>query len=625
MTVYSPPPEGSVIAFAPYAGLIEHSRLEHSILKQVASSGARVDILSCRGALPAPCTTMDGTLGVDRIPGRKAAAAACRFCIQAGGMLSDVSALHAVFIEDLVDERVRAECHTLAMQITPHNWQELVLDGVPVGKHAAYVSLIRAKATSTSDLERVWERYVADLKASIITLRATQALLSQSHYTAAVTFGGLYGPERVFHRVTTSAAIPLVLLEGSVLNQEQHSVVHAFTSDAKYAHPVFDPEWATHRHIPLDRTTAERVRVHHEALLNSANPLVYSSDRNKELTATSVRERFDIPQDAPVLLVLISSPDEEVAREHTRGTDPDPGQDSVSLQARTVERIMRFAQQHPTVHVVIRLHPRLFGDHRTSATSPAIVYYNRLASGAPSNVHVNSPHQNLSLYDIALIADAGVVHQSTAGLELLALGLPVVAGGPWLIAYPLDLVYVGKDSGGVDFDQTLRTALNAPPDLKRTRAAYRWWGFVSNFNRMPALSALHHEGETRLETPAPANATMDSLRRLMSAARTLTPAPIRHLVSLNIRRERLSQAAHDLTFPRQEQERDETAVPDTFWSVASGVNVISRGVPMTAEDEDEFLRRQVIRMATLLHIDDQSNGKLGRFVQSLRLESGEMS
>jgi hypothetical protein len=614
----------SVVAFAPYAGLIEHSRLEHAILSRIALSGARVDLLSCRGALPTPCTTMDGTLGVDRVPGRRAASATCRFCIEAGSLFSTSSRLNRVFIEDLIDEQVLADCHRLATEITPRNWQELVLDGIPVGKHAAYVSLIRAKATSTSDLERVWDRYVADLEASLITLRATQALLSRSRYSAAVTFGGLYGPERVFHRVTSEAAIPLVVLEGSILNQERHSVVHAFTSDAKYAHPVFDPEWATHRQIPLDRSTAERIRVHHEALLDSANPLVYSTDRNKEMTASEVRGRFGIPEDAPVLLVLISSPDEEVSREYTVGPDPAPGQDSVGLQASAVERIIRFAQQNPSVHVVIRLHPRLFGDHRTSAASPALDYYSRLASGAPINVHVNSPDQNLSLYDIALIADAGVVHQSTAGLELLALGLPVVASGPGLIAYPLDLVYLATDSNGLDFHQVLLTALDAPPDLSRTRDAYRWWGFVSNFNRMPTVSEKAHTSEApALE--APSVSTNMKLRKFLTrTTRRLLPTPLRQQVALRIRHRKLSQIAQDLAAPQLQQLSESVDLPGTFWSVASGTNVITNRTPMTVQEEDRFLRHQMNRMATLLHIDDQSPGKLGKFVKSLRMEEGAM-
>ena len=45
---------------------------------------------------------------------------------------------------------------------------------------------------------------------------------------------------------------------------------------------------------------------------------------------------------------------------------------------------------------------------------------------------------------------------------------------------------------------------------------------------------------------------------------------------------------------------------------------------MTAEEETEFLRQHVSRMVGFLHIDDQSDEKLGGLVKSLRLEAREM-
>jgi hypothetical protein len=60
-----------------------------------------------------------------------------------------------------------------------------------------------------------------------------------------------------------------------------------------------------------------------------------------------------------------------------------------------------------------------------------------------------------------------------------------------------------------------------------------------------------------------------------------------------------------------------------FWSVASGVNVITSGTPMTYTEESDYLRSEVSRIAELLHIDDESAGKMGRFVRSVRMEARE--
>lgn len=111
------------------------------------------------------------------------------------------------------------------------------------------------------------------------------------------------------------------------------------------------------------------------------------------------------------------------------------------------------------------------------------------------------------------------------------------------------------------------------------------------------------------------------MRSLHTAAR-LTPLSQR--VALNFRRRSLSQLAAKLTKPQPQSVSTQANAPSTFWSVAPGVNAITRQAPVTAEEAMQFLRHQVCLMAGPLNIDDRSDGKLGRFVRSLRLEAGEM-
>lgn len=608
-----------VLLFAPYTGLLEHARLEFSVVSGLISTGARVDVLRCRGVLPTPCTTMDGTLGVDREPSRRLAGATCRFCVESGNALVTASGADELFLEDLVTKEDLEACHTIALRVGINNWQDLVVDGVDVGKHAAYVSLIRAKASSPADLGRAWNRYAVDLEASLIVLKATKALLAKRTYDVAVTFGGLYGPERVFHRVTSSAQVPLVVLEGSVLNQERHSVVHAFSSDRKYFHTVFDSDWSQHRSTPLDGETARRAQVHHEALLDSSSPLVYSTDRNLHLDSRAIRGVLGIPSDALVLLFLVSSPDEEVSRQYTSGQDPEPEMDSVRLQSSIVDKLVRFAALHPHIHIVIRLHPRLFGDHRTAESSPALVYYGDLARDAPANVHINSPDQGLSLYDLALITDAGVVHQSTAGLELLALGLPVVAAGSWLMAFPPDLATYAQDDSDKSFFEVLLAALQSPGDFVRVRSAYRWWGFISNFNRMLVV----HDPLLRPEEGDVAARALASSRRgaqptAVRLVRRYTPRAVRRSVSMKLRMRRIPQIVAEVSATNAITAGTKGFHDAVFWAVADGVNVVSGRQPLPPAEEAQLLKAGLLRVASQLGVDSSMPGKLGAFVETIR-------
>lgn len=111
------------------------------------------------------------------------------------------------------------------------------------------------------------------------------------------------------------------------------------------------------------------------------------------------------------------------------------------------------------------------------------------------------------------------------------------------------------------------------------------------------------------------------MRSLHAAARL---TPLSQPVALNIRRRSLSQLAAKLTRPQAQSVSRQVIAPATFWSVTLGVNAITRQAPVTAEAATQFLRRQVSRIAGLLHIDGRSDGKVGSFVRSLRLEAGEM-
>jgi len=104
---------------------------------------------------------------------------------------------------------------------------------------------------------------------------------------------------------------------------------------------------------------------------------------------------------------------------------------------------------------------------------------------------------------------------------------------------------------------------------------------------------------------------------------TLTHRPIRQRYSLNIRRRGLLLLARDLTAPPAPSPSSEYSGSSTFWSDASGVNVIGGKTPMTEAEETQYLKQQIDRMASLLHIDARSPAKLGCFVGSLRLDSGE--
>jgi len=93
-------------------------------------------------------------------------------------------------------------------------------------------------------------------------------------------------------------------------------------------------------------------------------------------------------------------------------------------------------------------------------------------SELPDNVKVNWPADNVSLYDLADVADAFTNAWSSAGKEMAWLGLPVVLYSRDLTLYPANLNYVGTTE--VEYFQMIERALRDGWDPERIRKTYRW-------------------------------------------------------------------------------------------------------------------------------------------------------
>ena len=107
----------------------------------------------------------------------------------------------------------------------------------------------------------------------------------------------------------------------------------------------------------------------------------------------------------------------------------------------------------------------------------------------------------LSIYDLVLVADAAVNYRSTAGLEFLQFGIPVVIADPAALYYPLLGSEVGSVSDPAAMDKAIRHALQGGPGIERVRAAFRWYATfllrtrvplaeISNFSTMDASPTL---------------------------------------------------------------------------------------------------------------------------------------
>ena len=99
----------------------------------------------------------------------------------------------------------------------------------------------------------------------------------------------------------------------------------------------------------------------------------------------------------------------------------------------------RYYKVRPDLFLIIRVHPREFPNHREGQKSKNAELYEKLLTNLPSNIVVNWPSDNISVYDLAEHVDLVLNGFSSSGLEMALLGIPVLSYANEWNTYPIDL------------------------------------------------------------------------------------------------------------------------------------------------------------------------------------------
>ena len=141
-----------------------------------------------------------------------------------------------------------------------------------------------------------------------------------------------------------------------------------------------------------------------------------------------------------------------------------------------IHKLVEWAKSRDDVFLIVRVHPRDFPNKREKVLSQQAALLRSALSELPSNAKVNWPEDSLSLHDIAKITDVCLNATSTAGLELLLLGIPtVIHDTDQLYSYPPNL-NLCADSVDEYFGK-IDDALAAGKSAGHVIDAFRWLAF----------------------------------------------------------------------------------------------------------------------------------------------------
>jgi hypothetical protein len=221
--------------------------------------------------------------------------------------------------------------------------------------------------------------------------------------------------------------------------------------------------------------------------------------------------------------------------------------------------LLEFARTRQDLHFIIRLHPRMFPNKRESVLSPVVAQIMKLIEERPSNTSLNLPTDNVSMYDIMQIVDVLLNFRSSAGAELAAFGIPVVApANSEFFTYPAELNLVGTTPG--DYAAKIDTALASGWSIEQSRRAFRWYAFL--FSRVAVDFSESVRARPIAIRPKKPGFRLWVWRRMVWVVLQYGPL-VRERIAL--RNRRIAPSSRDIFYDVLDQERGSLA-ESTLWT-----------------------------------------------------------
>ena len=591
MTVNLPVSQWRVLWFSPNAGLWQASQLEHELANGLVQRDAQVTVIRCRGMFNSYCPTMQSN-GVTVDSGESAKKSVCNSCRREAEVYEGAASYSTIWLDDYLNPEMRSRVNSRIKRVTTTNWRENTTEEIAVGIYSTYLSMLHHKVSDVTATTESWNEYLSDLRNALYAAESMPQIFAETQPTHCVVYNPLYPTNRVFTELALKdPQIQFVGISAPSYVPDRFSTIALYRS-IKSSQTVVDSKTLIKSSLdPLSRLEIKLVARQIGQLVRGSDPWVYSTPPTEKPTE-EIRQILGIENELPVCVVLIGSPDETRSSALVGAEFERVPIEEISSVQEFIEQSLEVAGNCPDINFIFRVHPRLAPNKRESLRSPDLDAIEELLADRPSNVIVNSPHDGIGLYDVARIANFGINHASSAGLEFLALGIPVIHyDPPRLNAYPPSLGFEVPRLDQNSFHKAITQAQSKPISAGNAVLAWRWYAVT-------LLRAVTHKSWTN----QPPNVQHQKIPRLQWL-RQLLPAGFRERVSRirsENRRAKELDAKSTSTTPLPWIDECIMRIADFDDSIIWNPKAIMRGDSLSIAEEVEQVSHEVQRICEII-------------------------
>ncbi|MBM3515400.1 MAG: hypothetical protein FJX59_17065 [Alphaproteobacteria bacterium] len=404
-----------VLCFAPYTDWSIHSAREVTILQALRLRGCTVTYVTCDSMLT-DCDLLQQSKGG---PAKKPANA-CLICqantatkLAAWGM--PYSWLGRWQMPE--DKSIAARW---VASLRPADYPTARYKEWPIGEWIRS-SVHTHFRVMTFDLanESLAATFGSYLFSGLLTALALDRLFDEQKPDIQLLFNGRMGPVRIALEFARRRGIRTICEERSAL------AGRLMLFDNESCLNLGGPQklWPIWRDQALDGGEINEIgEVFEERWQGRANEVTVFS---RGIDRTDVHKALGFSKDRPLWALFSSSIDETADMPNIEGTFPS--------QESWITAVTELARAREDIQLAIRIHPNVDSKKSLGRGATDIAFFANLEPQLPKNVRLIPSRSDLSSYALAAAADLGLVWYSTIGLEMAAMGRPVIrAASYWL-------------------------------------------------------------------------------------------------------------------------------------------------------------------------------------------------
>jgi hypothetical protein len=489
----------NILFFSPYSGIWVHSRPEELVARELANAGHNIHVLRCDGILEKYCPVMTA-YGKSFESSKTLKNKICATCKSNRRLLDADLKVKTLNIDECINLNDVHEINMIVKNTTLDNFESIAFDGLQIGRFATYEIFLSHKISEISQIENVWNEYLENLKQCLITYKAVSKYLAMHAIDRVVVYNSLYSLNRTAVKCAEKYGISWSTIHGGKNLEDMLQTLTISSSDGNDLLLARSEEWRKWKDTPMNEQEILVVKNNLEYIFSGKSAFTYSK-RKRQISPSSLKKKYKIEADKKVLLCILSSADERFAADFVDALDFKMTSMDSSIFSNAydwISYLIDFIKRNNNFHLILRAHPRMFPNDREDVQSEAGLRLFEISKAVHERVTWDFPQDKTSLYDLAEITNVVLNGTSTAGIELMALGLPVVIyDADKLFAYPREFNYCGETKE--EYESAILQAAKDGWSIENSINAFRYRSFLFNVVTLSLKDAVRSRTRWSLE------------------------------------------------------------------------------------------------------------------------------